>query len=392
MSQKSRATSNLQHILSDLEMRTPGGAAEKWDNVGLLVGDAHSKQKIPGAVLSIDLTRESIEMAKRLRYPLIVNHHPCIFPKSRGISSVCSEGAGELVFEAAKAGIAVVSTHTNFDKCALEVPGAVAKALGFKAVGRLFEGGEAEFVKLVVFVPTSHLEKVRDAVCAAGAGKIGRYDTCTFSTEGEGTFRGEEGARPFLGQVGKLERAREVRLETVFPRGIKKRVLAAMRAAHPYEEIAYDLYRVEQDPSVVGLVSGLGYGVYGDFEKALPFEEVARRVEKAFGISGFLLTEPVPKRLKRIGFVAGKGASFVRSAGRVGCDLFITGEAGYHVAREGANDGVAVMEIGHRESEVFFLRTVERWCREWGIRAKVLNTPVQSMRTSRALGTSRSGL
>jgi dinuclear metal center YbgI/SA1388 family protein len=349
--------------------------------VGLLVGDARSPAKIGGAVVSIDLTAESIAVAKRLGYRLIVNHHPCIFPRGKGTPRVTAEGESALVYEAARAGIAVVATHTNFDQSALEVPAAVSKALGFAPIGRLYDEGDSSFVKLVVFVPKTHLEKVRDAVCAAGAGKIGRYDTCAFSVEGEGTFRAGEGTKPFLGSVGKLERAREARLETVFPRGLKKRILAAMRAAHPYEEIAYDLYRVEQSPSAVGLVSGLGYGVYGDFPKALPFEEVARRVKKAFGVRGFMVTEPAPKRVKRLGFVAGKGASFVGSAGRVGCDLFITGEAGYHVAREAANGGVAVLEVGHRESEIFFLQTVERWCREWGIRAKVLNTPVQSIRT-----------
>jgi dinuclear metal center YbgI/SA1388 family protein len=380
MSPTSRSASiassfRLENLLEDLERRTPVGVAEKWDNVGLLVGDPRAK--IRGAVISIDLTEEAIEIAKRVGANLILNHHPCIFPKQGGISRVCAHGSTKPVFEAARNGIAVVATHTNFDQCALEVPDAVSKALGFKPVGRLFGSDEAVFAKLAVFVPKTHLEKVRDAVCAAGAGKIGRYDTCAFSVDGEGTFRAGEGANPFLGKRGKLERVEEVRLETIFPRGLKKKVLAALRASHPYEEIAYDLYRVEQEPAAVGLVSGLGYGVYGDFPKPVPFAEIARRVKKTFAIDGFLMTEPRPKRVKRIGFVAGKGAGFVASAGRLGCDLFLTGEAGYHVAREAAFSGLAVMELGHRESEIFFLRTLESWCRDWGIPSRVLNTPIQ---------------
>ncbi|MBS1962882.1 MAG: Nif3-like dinuclear metal center hexameric protein [Bdellovibrionales bacterium] len=381
MTKTRRTSPSLSGILADLEKRTPAATAMKWDNVGLLVGDSRAKAKLGGAVVSIDLTAESVATAKRLGYRLIVNHHPCIFPSSKGLARVTASGASALVFEAARAGIAVVATHTNFDVSALEVPAAVSKALGFAPIGRLFDEPEASFTKLVVFVPKTHVEKVRDAICAAGAGKIGRYDTCTFGLEGEGTFRGGEGTRPFLGVQGKLERAREVRLETVFPRGLKKRVLAAMRESHPYEEIAYDLYRVEQEPGAVGLVSGLGMGVYGDFPKPVPYAEVLRRVKRAFGVRGFLQTEPAPKTVKRIGFVPGKGSSFVRGAGLAGCDLFITGEAGYHVARESALNGVAIMELGHRESEVFFLRTVEGWCREWGLRAKVLNTPIQSVRT-----------
>lgn len=388
MSPKSRAASrgkalDLSTLLADLENRTPIGTAEKWDNVGLLVGNPRAR--VTGAVISIDLTEEAIATAKKIGANLIVNHHPCIFPKQKGLAKVCSHGSSSLVYEAARKGIAVVSTHTNFDQCALEVPEAVSKALGFKPVGRLFEGDEAVFVKLVVFVPKSHVEKVRDSICSEGAGKIGRYDTCAFSTDGEGTFRAGEGTNPFIGKKGKLERAKEVRLETVFPRGLKKKVLAAMRAAHPYEEIAYDLYRVEQEPSAVGLVSGLGYGVYGDFPKAVPFAELAKRVKKAFQIDGFLLTSPAPKSVKRIGFVAGKGASFASSARILGCDLFITGEAGYHVAREAAVSGLSVMELGHRESEIFFLKTMESWCREWKVSSRVLNTPIQKFFAGRAI-------
>jgi dinuclear metal center YbgI/SA1388 family protein len=374
-SKKSRPS--VATILEDLERRTPSGTAEKWDNVGLLVGD--TRAEVTGAVLSIDLTEETIATANRRGYSLIVNHHPCIFPKQKGLAKIVADGGSRLAFEAARNGIAVVATHTNFDQCALEVPHAVAKALDFKPIGRLFEGDDAVFVKLVVFVPKTHLEKVRDAICAAGAGKIGRYDTCAFGVEGEGTFRGGEGTNPFLGEKGKLERAREVRLETVFPRGLKKRVLRALREAHPYEEIAYDLYRVEQEPSQVGLVSGLGYGVYGDLPKALPFAEVARRVKKAFRVDGFWLTEPAPKTVKRIGFVAGKGASFVGSARAAQCDLFITGEAGYHIAREAAFSGLSVLELGHRESEIFFLETLKNWCREWGIPSEDLHSPVQCL-------------
>lgn len=381
MVRKKRAASgnpSLASILYEIEKRTPPATAEKWDNVGLLVGD--TRGSVTGAVISIDLTEESLEVAKRLGYSLIVNHHPCIFPKQKGIARVTSSGTTKLIYEAARVGIAVIATHTNFDQCALEVPRAVSSALGFKPVGRLFEGDEAVFTKLVVFVPKTHLERVRTAICEAGAGKIGRYDTCAFSVEGEGTFRGGEGTKPFLGERGKLEQVREMRLETVFPRGLKRQVLQALRSSHPYEEIAYDLYRVEQEPGKVGLVSGLGYGVYGDLPKPVSFAEISKRVRKTFKAGGFLMTEPVPKLIRRIGFVAGKGASFVASAKASGCDLFITGEAGYHVAREAAAMGIGVLEVGHRESEIFFLKTMAGWCKQWGISSKVLNTPVQGIK------------
>jgi hypothetical protein len=231
----------------------------------------------------------------------------------------------------------------------------------------------------VVFVPETHADRVRDALGQAGAGHIGNYDSCTFATPGEGTFRGSAKTRPFQGKPGRLERASEVRLETILPRGLKKSVLAALRAAHPYEEIAYDLYPLEQGPASLGLVHGLGYGFWGDFPSSKPFPEVTRSVTRGFNANGFVVTQPLPSRIKRIGYVAGKGASFVEAAAAAGCDLFITGEAGYHTALDGARKGMAVLELGHRESEVFFIPTMESWLSKMGLKTFGLNLKTQVM-------------
>src|SRR5262249_48094856 len=155
---------------------------------------------------------------------LIVTHHPCIFPKSRGLSKVSrgSNPSADLVYQAIRGGLSVIVSHTNFDRCALEVVKAVSEGLGVTPRGRLLDHPEGALLKLVVYVPEIHAESVREAVCAAGAGQIGQYDSCSFGAPGEGTFRGGEETQPFLGKPGKLERAREVRLETVLPRGIEK--------------------------------------------------------------------------------------------------------------------------------------------------------------------------
>lgn len=374
----SAAPLTVGDIADRIEKITPEAGAEKWDNVGLLVGDA--KAKVSGAIISIDLTREALDEANARGFNLIVNHHPCIFPKQKGLARFTRSGNSKLVFEAAKKGISVISTHTNFDRFALEAPLAAAAALGVKPIGRLHDDDEGStFLKLVVFVPESHAEKVRDAVCAVGAGHVGDYDSCTFSTKGEGTFRGGANTKPYLGKPGSLERAKEVRLETLFPRSLKKAVLRALKEAHPYEEIAYDLYRVEQPPSVKGLVPGLGYGFYGDLPKAISFGEFSKRVKKSFKISGFWASEPAPKAVRRIGFVAGKGASFTRAASHAGCDVFLTGEAGYHVVRESAQSGLAIVEIGHTESELFYLETLAAWCKKWKLPVKMLRTLQQKV-------------
>jgi dinuclear metal center YbgI/SA1388 family protein len=366
----------ISRILEVLESRAPAQTAESWDNVGLLVGDP--AWKTAGAVISIDLTQEAIRAARSQGWKLIITHHPCIFPKSKGLSRVtASPGSGSLVLEAARYGIGVIASHTNFDQCALEVVQSVSQGLGLEAKGRLLEKSSDSLIKVIVFVPSTHLDLVRAAICEAGAGQIGNYDFCTFSSPGTGTFRGGKNTRPFIGKSGVLERADEARLETIVPRGLLKHVLKAMLNAHPYEEVAYDLVAVEQEPLGKGLVKGLGYGFWGEFPRPKSFSEVSRSVKSLFNIHGLWVTDPVPSRIRRVAFVAGKGASFVGAAMAAGCDLFITGEAGYHVALDGARRGVAVMELGHRESERFFLSTMRGWVAAEGLRAKVMDRPIQ---------------
>ena len=369
-------------VIQLLEQRAPSGTAESWDNVGLLSGDP--AWKTSGAIVAIDLTREAISRAKERGYRLIVNHHPCIFPRTRGIARVVGgEGTGKtgLVFEAIRQGIAVAAYHTNFDRCALEVAEQISRGLGIVPRGRLLEKGAGSCVKLSVFVPLTHLEAVREALGNAGAGHLGDYDFCSFSAEGEGRFRGSDRTRPFLGRPGELESAREARLETIVPRGLEKSVLKALRASHPYEEIAYDLFPVEQAPASVGLIRGLGYGFWGEFPAPKPFSEVCKGVKTLFKAEGFLLTQPPPRKVRRLAFAAGTGSSVVEVAAALGCDLMITGEAGYHealaVGEHRPEAPMAVMELGHRESERFFVTTMEKWLGEAGLGVRAVHVETQ---------------
>jgi dinuclear metal center YbgI/SA1388 family protein len=371
----------ISQILRELEAWAPGSAAEPWDNVGLLCGDALEETR--GVIVSVDLTVEAIEEARARGFRLILNHHPCIFPKQRGLSRVVrsDSGGSELVYRAIREGIAVVACHTNFDRCVLEAPQAIARGLGARPLGRLIEKPAGSCVKLVVFVPSSHLEQVRVAVCEAGAGKIGDYDFCTFAVEGEGSFRGGEATSPYIGEPGKLEFVDELRLELVFPRGLEKAVVSALAKAHPYEEPAFDLIPVEQAPSGRGLVRGLGYGFWGELEKPARFGELRPRIEALFETRGGILTAPpgAEREIRRLGFSPGKGSSFVAAAAAAGCDLFITGEVGYHSALEGARKGMLVLELGHRESELFFLSSARDWVEALGLEALALNSKTQRL-------------
>lgn len=373
----------IQDIIRHFERKAPSQTAEIWDSVGLLVGDPTWQTK--GAVVSIDLTSEAIEAALQKGFKLIINHHPCIFPggpKGKGLPKVTPPS---LVFDALTKGIAVFATHTNFDKCALEVVTQVAGALQVKPLGRLIDASSEELLKLIAFVPETHLEQVREAVCEAGSGHIGNYDQCSFSAPGQGTFRALDGANPFLGKLGTLEKAQEARLETVFPRGLKSQVLEALFKAHPYEEVAYDLIALEQAPVAKGLTAGLGYGFFGDFLEPKSFPELLQSVKSLFNVDGFLVTKAVNfaenQHVKKIGFVAGKGSAFLDAAAQAGCDVFITGEVGYHSALAASRNKMSVLELGHRESELFFLKTAVKWIEEEGLQVMELNLPVQRVFT-----------
>jgi hypothetical protein len=290
------------------------------------------------------------------------------------------EDMSRLMLEALQNRIAIAACHTNFDRCAMEVVEAVSKGLGLAPKGRLVEKQKSALVKLVVFVPLSHVEQVREAMCVAGAGRIGNYDVCSFGTEGEGTFRGDASTDPFIGRPGSIERVKEVRLETILPRGLEKPVIAAMLQAHPYEEVAYDLYPVEQAPSGTGLVKGLGYGFWGEFPRSKSFSEVLRSVKSTFNVDALWVTEPVPSSVRRVAFAAGKGASAIEAAMAAGCDVFVTGEAGYHEGLGANRRGLCVMELGHRESEKFFLSTIRGWLVGEGFQAAEVKLPTQRIR------------
>jgi dinuclear metal center YbgI/SA1388 family protein len=366
----------IHEIVSKLEEKTPKHTAETWDNVGLLVGDA--SWTTAGAVVCIDLTREAIELAKKKGFHLIINHHPCIFPKDRGLSQVTNNSnhrSSSLVFEALSEKIAVIACHTNFDRCAMEVVELVSQGLKLQPLGRLMERNREEFRKLVVFVPETHVEKVRTAICEAGAGQIGNYDFCTFNTEGFGTFRGQADSKPFIGKPGKFEKVQEIRLETVFPAGLELSVLKAMRTSHPYEEVAYDIYPLAQSPASKGLARGLGYGFWGEFLSSKPFSEFVRDVRSLFGVQEIRVTEPAPQQLKRVGFVAGKGSAFLSDAQTLGCDVLVTGEVGYHDALGAAwRQKMTVIELGHCESEKFFVEVMQKWLSSEGLQV----VPVQT--------------
>jgi dinuclear metal center YbgI/SA1388 family protein len=345
---------NLSEIVDVIETRLPRSASESWDAVGLVCGDL--KTSIKNAIIGVDLTESLFAEAVRAGANLIVIHHPPLFPKGRGITKlVIKEGNDlpSLLLKCFQKKIAVYVAHTNFDRCALDGMLRLAHDLGGEAVARVWETPDDRqtfLKKLVTYVPVTHFEKVRDALYGAGCGHIGNYDSCGFAQKGEGNFRPLQGASPFVGKVGNLETVEEVRLETLVVAGMEAVALETLKHAHPYEEVAYDLYPVEQLPAMKGVVWGLGYGFVAELVKPISYELFAKRVKKVFQVERFLTNQHTPKLVKKIAFTPGKGSSFVKSVKDHGVDVYVTGEVGYHASIDAAKARVNVIELGHRES------------------------------------------
>jgi dinuclear metal center YbgI/SA1388 family protein len=213
----------------------PFALAEDWDNVGLIVGD--SKDDVTGVLFALDATHDVLDEAIEHGCNVLVTHHPLIFRAIKRVNA--AELQGGLIDKALSNGISVISLHTNLDSAVGGLNDTLCEILQLTDVKPLVDSGRERFYKLAVFVPADHADKVRQAVCAQGAGVIGDYEECTFSTPGEGSFRGVEGrSNPFVGKAGELEKAPELRLEVLLRREITGRVIGAMIDAHPYEEVA----------------------------------------------------------------------------------------------------------------------------------------------------------
>jgi dinuclear metal center YbgI/SA1388 family protein len=314
----------------------PFALAEDWDNVGLIVGD--SKDEITGVLLTLDVTHEVLEEAVAQGCNVIVSHHPVIFRPVKKLNA--SERQGWLVGKAFEHGISLIALHTNLDSAVGGLNDTLCELLQLTDVKPLVDSGRERFYKLVVFVPADHADKVREAICAQGAGMIGDYEQCSFSTPGEGTFLGAAGTDPFVGKPGSLERVNELRLEVLLRREIAGRVIGALFDAHPYEEVAYDLYPLHNKEK------GTGLARIGKLAEPEPFEKFIQRVSNLGILVTRVLGEPM-KLIRKVALCSGAGADFLPNAISAGADVYVTAEIKHHLGLAAAHKGMALVETDH---------------------------------------------
>ncbi len=332
-------------IIEYLQELAPLHLAEDWDNVGLIVGSRHKEVK--RVMLCLDATLKVVEEAVECKADMIISHHPLIF---RGLKKLNDDSiVGKRIIKLVQNNISIYSAHTNLDTCECGVNQKLAEALGLQNIRNLNTYNEDKVYKLVVFVPFSHVDAVRDAITGEGGGWTGNYSDCTFMTPGIGTFRPLEGTNPFIGSQGKLEKVDEYRLETVVPERKLKKVIDAMLKAHPYEEVAYDIYPLQ--------ISGEAFsiGKIGDVDKQVNLNEFVEIVKEKLDVRHVRVIGDYEGVIERVAVFCG---SFDRDWVNLNSrefDILVTGDVKYHDALDIVESGRCVIDAGHFATERIIL-------------------------------------
>ncbi len=337
-------TASLADVVAVLDELYPPALAESWDAVGLVTGDPD--QPVRRILLAVDPMRAVIDEAIDWQADLILAHHPLLL---RGVNSVAATTPkGRVVHDLIRAGTALHVCHTNADNANPGVSDALAAALGLRDTRPLKPLPEAPMDKLVVYVPEAEADALIDALAAAGAGRIGDYERCAWSTTGEGTFRPLAGANPTLGTVGDVERVPEARVEMVLPRHRRRAVIEALKATHSYEEPAYDLFEL------AALPGGQGGGRVGVLERPEPLRDFAERVAKALPSTeqGVRVAGDPDLPVRSVAVVGGAGDSEFDRVRAAGVDAYVTADLRHHPAAEArAYEAPALVDVAHWASE-----------------------------------------
>ncbi|MGV3766587.1 MAG: Nif3-like dinuclear metal center hexameric protein [Chitinophagaceae bacterium] len=331
----------IKDIADCLEIIAPPALQEEWDNSGLLTGDGSAV--CTGVLVTLDITEAVLDEAIARGCNMVVAHHPVIF---KGLKKLTGGNQVErTVIKAIRNDIALYAIHTNIDNRINGVSGRMADKLGLED-RKVLQPLNGLLRKLYTYVPASHLEQVRTALFNAGAGTIGLYNECSFQSAGEGTFRAMEGANPFLGEIGIRHLEAEHKLEVLFESWKEGAVLKALRSAHPYEEVAYEVVRLENAHPENGA------GIIGVLPQPVAEPEFLGRIKKSFKLSAVRHTPLRNREVRTVAVCGGAGSFLISNALRSGADFYITADVKYHEFF-GAEGRMVIADIGHFESEQF---------------------------------------
>ncbi|MGM0647104.1 MAG: Nif3-like dinuclear metal center hexameric protein [Bacteroidota bacterium] len=328
-------------IIKTIEATAPLLYQESYDNSGWITGDPEGEVK--GVLIALDCTMEVLEDAIHHGENLIITHHPLIFKPLKRLLK--GDAVQEMLLKAIRHDIMIYATHTSMDNVYNGVNRELGKRLNLKGI-RILRPQYDILRKLVVFVPDQHAEAVRKAMFAAGAGNIGNYDWCSYNTAGQGTFRAGEQTQAFVGAKHHLHFEQEQRVEVVLPLHIESAVVRAMKDAHPYEEVAYDLYALKNQHDRVGS------GALGYFEQPMNGNDFLEFIKKQLGIPVLRYAGELPEKISVVAFAGGAGSFLIPDAIKAKADVFLTADLKYHDFFMG-QDNILLIDAGHFETEQF---------------------------------------
>ena len=331
----------VAEVLDVLEKFAAPPLQEDYDNAGLITGQRG--WDCTGVLCTLDVTEDVIQEAVERKCNLVIAHHPIVF---RGLKRINGNNYVErVVIEAIKKDIAIYAAHTNLDNVILGVNGRIAEKLKLENT-RILQPKLKVLRRLITFAPVDKAEDVRQALFAAGAGHIGQYDECSFNSEGTGTFKALPGADPYVGDVGKRHSEKETKIEIVYPFYLEKTVVDALLRNHPYEEVAYDIFTMEN------VHFGIGAGIMGELAEPVSEENFLRFVKESFGLKQIRHTKFLGRPVKKVAVCGGAGSFLTAAAIRSGADVYITADVKYHEFFD-ADGRLLLADIGHFESEQF---------------------------------------
>jgi len=332
---------NLKEITECIEKIAPLAFQEDYDNSGLIIG--HPDMEVQKVLITVDVTEEIMSEAIRKNCNLVISHHPVIF---KGLKRLTGMHFSErIAMKAIKNEIAIYATHTNLDNAFGGLNRTLISKIGIKDPS-ILSPGKGLLGKLVTFCPLEFADRVRQSLFDAGGGNIGNYDCCSYNLEGQGTFRASDKANPFVGERNKIHYENEVRIEVIYPIYLENQLISALLNSHPYEEVAYDLYPLNNT------FSKMGAGMIGELESREDEKKFLQKIKDLLNLPYIRHSAWLNSGIKKVAVCGGSGVFLLPMAMNAGADIFLTGDIKYHDFFETQNR-IILADIGHYESEQF---------------------------------------
>ncbi|MCC7332322.1 MAG: Nif3-like dinuclear metal center hexameric protein [Flavobacteriales bacterium] len=330
----------IKDITDLIEEFAPLSYQEDYDNCGLIIGD--NNNIVTGVLISIDVTEDVVNEAVQKKCNLIIAHHPILFG---GIKKITKKTyVGKTIISAIKNDISIYAAHTNVDNVYNGVNYKIAQKIGL-INNRILSEKSNILDKLVVYCPISAAEVVRNSMFESGAGSIGNYSDCSFNSQGQGTFKPNSLANPFVGKTDELHIENELKIEVVVPKHLTQKVIHAMKITHPYEEVAYDIFELKNSTTV-------GSGLVGELKNEVDELQFLTQLKNIFHSNGIRYTNILNKKVKKVAVCGGSGSFLIENAIQCNADVFISSDFKYHQFFD-ANNKILIADIGHYESEQF---------------------------------------